>query len=86
MNYYTIVTPEAGLPCTAEEAAAIQELLADEQEDSHGFTFVFEDGEGYLEADEVGEAGRLMPGSHGGTAFRIMADGRLVERIETWPT
>lgn len=117
MNYNTIVTPEVGLTCTAEEADEICDLLAESEDDLHGFTFVFQDGQGYLEAEEVGTwsalpqavlqkvaallvraglpylefgaaftAGRLVPGSHGGTAFRLMADGGIVERIETWPT
>ncbi len=118
MNYYTIVAPERGLPCSQEDAQEIQRLLdeASDQDDLHGFQFTHEGGEGYLVAEEVGSwsllpdallekvgaliakagleylefgaaftAGRLVPGSHGGTAFRIYADGTVVERIETWP-
>jgi hypothetical protein len=115
-NYNTIVTPAVGLPCTEGEANDIGAWLAEVAATSCGFVFLFEDGLGYLEAEESGEwaelpaealarigtlitraglpylecgvaftCSRLLPGSHGGTAFRILADGTLVDRIETWP-
>ena len=119
-NYNTIITPEAGLPCTKDEADAIGERLRQAWEDGedrfHGFTTSYEDGQLYLEAEESGTPGelpddvltqigglitraglpylefgsaftcsRLVPGSHGGTAFRIYPDGSLVARVEVWP-
>lgn len=119
-NYNTIITAEAGLPCTKEEADAIGERLRAAWEDGedkfHGFTVSYEDGQSFLEAEESGTPGelpedvlkqigaliaragrpylefgcaftcsRLVPGSHGGTAFRIYPDGSLVDRIEMWP-
>ena len=118
MNYNTIVTPEVGLPCTADEAVTIQRFLKPRRSgnDEHGFQFTYMNGMGYLEAEQSGQweaipiralvaigalikkaglphlecgaaftAERLMPGSTGGTAFRILPSGRIVQRVETWP-
>jgi hypothetical protein len=117
MNYNTIVTPQQPLPCTPDEAVQIQRLLTQaEENEPHGFRFLVESENGYLEAEETGNwdslpddvldlvaglikrasleflefgvaftAGRMVPGSHGGTAFRIYADGSIVNRVETWP-
>jgi len=38
----------------------------------------------YWEFGAAFTASRMVPGSHGGTAFRIMADGTVVDRTETW--
>jgi hypothetical protein len=39
----------------------------------------------YLECGVSFTASRLVPGSCGGTAFRILPDGSVIARIETWP-
>ena len=117
-NYYTIVTPEDGLPCTRRAYLAIVDALLkaqDEEMVDHGFTAKHRDGKLYLIAEEAG-AWHLLPaqvlkdigtliakvkrthwefgaaftcsalraGSHGGTAFRILADGTIRNRRCVW--
>ena len=56
-NYNTIVTPEKELPCTQEQADTINAILdawSANDDEFHGFTFTFESGAGYLEAEENG--------------------------------
>jgi hypothetical protein len=56
----TIVTAEAGLKCTEEEADQIAKLLDYSAEaDIFRFRFVYYDGEGFLEAEENGTWGEL---------------------------
>lgn len=67
-NYYTIVTPNQALPCTAEEANAIRLALLDGY-DCHGFTFNYFPplrdepfagvGEGVLCAEEMADLSEL---------------------------
>jgi hypothetical protein len=38
----------------------------------------------YLEFGAAFTCSRLIPGSHGGTAFRIYPDGTMVDRVEIW--
>lgn len=42
-------------------------------------------GKPYLECGVAFTGSRMRVGSHGGTAFRIYADGSIVNRIESWP-
>jgi hypothetical protein len=120
-SYYTIVTPQQGLPCSAEEARRVQQLLdrMNEDEDHHGFEFVHsdEDGLGYLQAEECGDwdslpadalaaigelisraglahlecgaaltCSRMLPGTHTGSAFRILPSGQIVYPEIMWPS
>jgi hypothetical protein len=57
MNYYTLVTPERGVPCSQAEADALATILRESPDDDgqHGFTVDYEGGEVYPVAEEVGE-------------------------------
>ena len=118
-DYYTIVVPEDGLPCTEQEFDAIMADLQDAEDadgnEPHGFAIILEAGLFFLYAEVSGEwdnlpetarakigalikaderefwefgvaftASRLLPGSHGGTAFRIMADGSITSPRIMW--
>jgi hypothetical protein len=60
-NYNTIVVPTEGLTCTEGEANDIGAHLyeADQGEEPHGFRFDYEQGDGYLIAEENGNLDNL---------------------------
>ena len=96
-NYNTIIVPESALTVSADVAERLEALLHLQAPESGTvddlptkFLVAFGEelrklGLPFLQFDVAYTCSRLIPGSHGGTRFRIMADGEVVWRTETWP-